>query len=326
MPFTLSHAAAVLPALRRTGAARGPLIASALVAGSFAPDMTYFADTLVPGAMLFGAFTHSLIGVLTVDVLITAGLVGGWLLLREPLLALLPRPWQGRVYAFARGRPWHPRGYRELAALAGWFCVSAILGSVTHVVWDAFTHPGRWGTRLVPGLEATVNGLPAYTYLQYGTSALAMVAIGWFLRSAMRTGGALPTGPEGHTGAAEWAPPEAVPLLTLRQKLLLTALLALCLLVGAAHRTVRAHEVYGSAASWFDYIPTVLFGAGAGLALGLPVYAVAVRLLHRRARRARPAAKTAPGRIAAPEREWERDRDSETVAGTGAETDRVAGR
>ncbi|WP_268838239.1 DUF4184 family protein [Streptomyces sioyaensis] len=32
MPFTLSHAAAVLPAVRRTGAARGPLVASALVA------------------------------------------------------------------------------------------------------------------------------------------------------------------------------------------------------------------------------------------------------------------------------------------------------
>ena len=49
MPFTLSHAAAVLPGIRRDGTARGPLLASALVAGSFAPDMTYFADTAVPG-------------------------------------------------------------------------------------------------------------------------------------------------------------------------------------------------------------------------------------------------------------------------------------
>lgn len=40
LPFTLSHAAAVLPGLRRNGTARGPLVASALVAGSFAPDMT----------------------------------------------------------------------------------------------------------------------------------------------------------------------------------------------------------------------------------------------------------------------------------------------
>ncbi|MGW6509475.1 DUF4184 family protein, partial [Streptomyces niveus] len=54
MPFTLSHAAAVLPGIRRNGTSRGPLLASALVAGSMAPDMTYFAATAVPAAMEFG--------------------------------------------------------------------------------------------------------------------------------------------------------------------------------------------------------------------------------------------------------------------------------
>ncbi|TBO54546.1 DUF4184 family protein, partial [Streptomyces kasugaensis] len=174
MPFTLSHAAAVLPAVRRTGAARGPLIASALVAGSFAPDVTYFADSLIPGAMLFGTFTHSLRGVLTVDVLITAALVGGWLLLREPLVALLPRARQGRVHALVRGRPWRPHRPGQLTASAGWFCLSAVLGSTTHVVWDAFTHPGLWGTRLLPVLDRTIGGRPLTMYLQYGTSALAL--------------------------------------------------------------------------------------------------------------------------------------------------------
>ena len=75
MPFTLSHAAAVLPGIRRTGAGRGPLAASALVAGSFAPDITYYADTAIPGAMEFGEVTHSVLGVFTVDVLIAALLV-----------------------------------------------------------------------------------------------------------------------------------------------------------------------------------------------------------------------------------------------------------
>lgn len=62
MPFTLSHAAAVLPGLRRDGTGRGPLVASALVAGSFAPDITYYADTAVPGAMEFGEVTHAVWG------------------------------------------------------------------------------------------------------------------------------------------------------------------------------------------------------------------------------------------------------------------------
>ncbi|MFF4953655.1 DUF4184 family protein [Streptomyces chattanoogensis] len=272
MPFTLSHAAAVLPAIRRTGAARGPLVASALVAGSFAPDLTYYADTVVPGAMEFGEVTHGLPGVLTVDALLTAALAGGWLLVREPLLALLPRAWQGRACAFARGRPWPLRGPRQLAALAGWFYVSAVLGCASHVVWDAFTHPGRWGTRLVPGLDQWAGGFPVATYVQYGTSALALAALGWFLREALRNGPAC-------------APPAAVPALTVRLRLLLTAPLALCVLAEAADRTLRAYAVYDDTATWFDYIPSALFGAGAGLAAGLPVYAVAVRLLHRRMRR-----------------------------------------
>jgi hypothetical protein len=320
MPFTLSHAAAALPAVRRTGAARGPLIASALVAGSFAPDVTYFADSLIPGAMLFGAFTHSLRGVLTVDVLITAALVGGWLLLREPLVALLPRAWQGRVHALVRGRPWRPHRPRQLAASAGWFCLSAVLGSTTHVVWDAFTHPGLWGTRLIPVLGRTVGGRPLTMYLQYGTSALALGAIGWFLWSALKSGdeagggGAMPgvtaggtSGPAAGAGAgasgadvtahgagaaaggvAGGAALAAVPSLTVRWRLLPAGPVVLCVLAGAVHRTVRAHAVYGDAATWFDYVPSVLFGAGAGLALGLPLYAIVVRLRHRRTRRPRP--------------------------------------
>lgn len=299
MPFTLSHAAAVLPALRRTGAARGPLIASALVAGSFAPDMTYYADTLVPGGMAFGEVTHSLPGVLTVDVLVTAVLVGGWLLVREPLTALVPWRWRGPVHTFVRGRPRRPRGPRELAALVGWFLVSAVLGAATHVVWDAFTHPGRWGTRLVPGLDRVVGGLPVHTYLQYGTSALAAVALGAFLWPVLRArdGGA---GAAGASGAGP-SGPVGVPVLTVRLRLLLTAPLVVCVAAGAVHRVLRARAVYGPAATAADYLPTALFGAGAGLTLGLPLFAVAVRLLHRRGLRTRRATRRVPGPPVAPD-------------------------
>lgn len=137
MPFTLSHAAAVLPALRRDGRARGPLVASALVAGSFAPDLPYYAGTALSGAVAFGEITHSPYGVLTVDALLTGLLVGAWLLLREPLAALFPATWRDRAYGLLRGTPW--RG-RPVLPLVLWFWLSAALGSGTHILLDAFTH------------------------------------------------------------------------------------------------------------------------------------------------------------------------------------------
>ncbi|EST22922.1 hypothetical protein M878_34185 [Streptomyces roseochromogenus subsp. oscitans DS 12.976] len=91
MPFTLSHAAAVLPAVRRDGSGCGPLVPAVLFAGSFPPGMTFYAASVLPGGMEFGAVTHSFAGVFTVDVLISRALVGLWLLVREPLLALLSR-------------------------------------------------------------------------------------------------------------------------------------------------------------------------------------------------------------------------------------------
>ncbi|MFC6064587.1 DUF4184 family protein [Streptomyces ochraceiscleroticus] len=282
MPFTLSHAAAVLPAVRRNGTARGPLLVSALVAGSFAPDLTYFADTVVPGAMAFGEFTHAPAGVLTVDTLCAALLVGCWLLLRDPLLALLPATWRGRVGALVTG-PGQRQGLsRGRFALRFWY--SAVLGALTHIVWDAFTHPGRWGVRQLPVLQEPVAGWPVYAYVQYGTSAVALAALGWFVCSALHRA---PTG----------AVPEGLPVLGNRARLLCCALLTLCVLLAAWHRVLRAHAVYGGAATWFDYVPTALFGAGAGLGVALPVWAAAVRLNDRRRTRAAaaPAEETAAG-------------------------------
>jgi hypothetical protein len=270
MPFTLSHAAAVLPALRRNGTgARGPLIASALVAGSISPDMTYFADTVLPGAMKFGDFTHSTAGVLTMDPLLSAVLVGGWLLLREPLVALLPRAWQSRAYALARGGSWSDRA---IAPLLCWFWASAALGAATHAVWDGFTHLDQWGMRVLPVLGEVVASFPFYLYAKYGGSALALLVIAAFL------GTAVPKLPRG--GPA----PATVPGLTARERLLAAGLLALGVLAGVLHRCVRSYPVImtiSEGASPLDFVPTAMFGAGTDLVLGLPVYAAAVRIRHR---------------------------------------------
>lgn len=269
MPFTLSHAAAVLPGMRRNGTARGPLLASALVAGSFAPDMTYYADTAIPGAMEFGQVTHSVWGVCTVDVLITGIVVALWLLLREPLVALLPGAWQGRVHTFVRGRRAAGRGEWGVRD-GGWFALSAVIGSATHVVWDAFTHHDRWGVRLVPVLDGSVGGHPVFQLVQYGSSAVALAVLAWFTASGLRRTGACPA-------------PASVPVLSRRGRWSAGALLSVCVLLGVVHRCARWYAYVGHIDTPLDIIPTACFGAGAGAAVGLVLYGAWMRLRRPRA-------------------------------------------
>ncbi|MFD9572106.1 DUF4184 family protein [Streptomyces sp. NPDC059982] len=267
MPFTLSHAAAVLPAIRRTGRARGPLVASALVVGSFAPDTFYFADAVVQGLFGYGDFAHSAAGVLTVDAALSAALCAYWLLLREPLLALLPRARRGRAYAFVRGEDWRER---RPAPLALWFYLSAVAGSATHVGWDGFTHPHRWGTEALPRLgEPFAFGLPLYSFVQYGTSALAACALLWFVVSALRRTPAPP------------AAPAAVPELGRGTLWAAAALVTGCVAAGITLRVIRYFTFFDRIRTPLDIIPTVCFGAGGGLAVGLLLYGALVRLRHR---------------------------------------------
>lgn len=261
MPFTLSHAAAVLPAVRGDGGGRGRLVPAVLVAGSFAPDMTYYAASVLPGTMELGYFTHSLRGVFTVDVFITWALVGLWLLLREPLVALLPRAWQGRVGALVRCGA--PRG-RFQPSLVLWWYVSAVLGALTHVVWDAFTHPDRWGMRMFPVLGRAFAGAPLYWYLQYGSSLVAAVVIAVFVGVALTR---LPG------GAAM-----GVPALSVRDRWLAGAVIIGCATVAGLHRVARWWAYWGAVAKPWEIIPTLCFGAGAGLVVGLVLYGAGARV------------------------------------------------
>ncbi|MGK5450596.1 DUF4184 family protein [Streptomyces radiopugnans] len=278
MPFTLSHVAAALPGIRADGRGRGPLVASALVAGTLAPDTLYYAASVDPRIMRLGEYTHSALGTVTVDVLLAAALLGVWLLLREPLLALLPEGARGRAYVLTRGRPW--RG-RPLAGLLPWCWVSAALGAATHVLWDSFTHMDRWGVRWISVLDERVLGVPLYHQLQYGGSAVALVAVAAFLVRAWRR---LPH-----------APVPALPVFSVlpaRGRAGAVALLGAAAVAGAVHRCARRAGAEPEAVPWDGYVPTVLFGAGAGAALALPLYAVALRAVA--AARDRRASRT-PG-------------------------------
>lgn len=51
-------------------------------------------------------------------------------------------------------------------------------GAATHVVWDAFTHAGRWGTAHVPWLADEHGLLPGYRWAQYGGGVFGVLVVG----------------------------------------------------------------------------------------------------------------------------------------------------
>lgn len=170
MPFTVSHVAAVLPLVGRTDR----LPAAALVIGSMAPDYPWF----LTGGRTAG-LSHSPAGVVTVD--LAAGLVAvvAWrLLVQPPLRDLVPRRLGERL----------PRSPGVVAADLPWLALGVVVGTVTHVVWDSFTHAGRWGVDVVPWLHTEHLGLPGYKWAQFVSGALGLVVLAvWGLRHLART-------------------------------------------------------------------------------------------------------------------------------------------
>ncbi len=167
MPFTVSHVAAVLP-LRRSARLRAALPFAALAAGAMTPDL----PVLVPWSSHLGAGyarTHSLLGVLTLDVLLGVGFWAAWRLVAPVLRRLSPRP--------IRERWMLPSTRTGLARVP----LAVALGAGTHVTWDSFTHTGRFGTRHIAVLADPQPwlplGLPGHSYAQYLSSVVGLVVL-----------------------------------------------------------------------------------------------------------------------------------------------------
>jgi hypothetical protein len=162
VPFTVSHAAAVLP-LEKLGKHKLPL--TALMVGSMAPDFGYFFTHEASRQL-----THSFSGLFIFSW--PAGLAV-WLfyvaVLEKATITLLSDRWHTR---FAHTDAITPR----LIVRAS---IAIVLGAVTHLLWDAFTHRGTFVTNAFPVLLGPTPGfawLPIYHLLQ-GISSVVGLAI-----------------------------------------------------------------------------------------------------------------------------------------------------
>ncbi|WP_411731408.1 DUF4184 family protein [Paeniglutamicibacter sp.] len=253
MPFTLVHPAAVLPFLRQ------PFVPIALVAGAMAPDLPYFAMVSSTSdawyaPMLNGANSHDLAQILTVGLPLALVLAGFLWLVVKPLRWALPDSWVPDKPAL-KGRP------PSSARVALWTFYSLMLGLLTHLAWDSFTHSYGWVVEQVPLLASKpVAGIAIYRLLQHGSTLAGLVILAlWYLKRQRDSG---------HRGKiGEPAGRKAR-----------TILLALFLVVPAVTAAVLglgSKPVMEDAASAGSFLWIIITRGGAALVTALAAYAVA---------------------------------------------------
>jgi hypothetical protein len=149
MPFTISHVAAVLPFRRFL--ARYHLLSAAII-GSMVPDFGWLTPWR-PARFE----THSAPSLLTFS--LPVGLATFWIFqrwMKGPLLELLPEAAHARSQRLVAPPDMRAPLQWVLAALG------VLVGATTHLVWDAFTHEGARGLRLIPALDDPMVAIGAH--------------------------------------------------------------------------------------------------------------------------------------------------------------------
>jgi hypothetical protein len=145
---------------------------TALVLGSMCPDLAYaFAGT----ALAFNA--HTPVGLVFFCLPVTVLLC---LVVRGPVAPV--------AFAQLPDTPLRLHDYRALSLRRpplAQTAVSALIGAVSHALWDTFTHDGRWGARHVAFLReevATIGGTSlsvarALQYVGHAGGAIVTLAL-----------------------------------------------------------------------------------------------------------------------------------------------------
>jgi hypothetical protein len=255
MPYTLSHAAAVLPFSRLL--ARWQLLSAAII-GAMVPDFRVFLP------WRFGHVeTHSAMALLIFC--LPVGVITYWLfqgLVKTPILEVLPEGPYARWRPFAA--PAHIGSARQWVLAA----CGVLGGAVTHLVWDAFTHEGARGVRWFPLLDDPMiemgrRHVDGVAVMQDLSSLIGLVAVLALVAYGLRRG-------------REPAVPNRLVPRTERRQWLLAYVLAVVALSCAFY--VRARWAQPPLHSTFAQISTMAVAALRGLAAALLSVSIALDL------------------------------------------------
>jgi hypothetical protein len=132
--------------------------------------------------------THSTLALFTFCLPI--GMVTYWLfqlLIKEPMVEVLPEG------PYARWQPVSAKA--NIVSLPQWLLAACgiLLGALSHLIWDGFTHDGGRGVRMFPVLDDTIfdfgtRRLPAIYFLQDLGSLVGLAAVLLMIAYGFRRG------------------------------------------------------------------------------------------------------------------------------------------
>ncbi len=173
MPFTFCHPAIVLPFKNFP---RKWFSIIGLIIGSMSPDFEYFLKMRISsqiGHSVFGIFVFDLpLSILVAYVFFNTVSVG--------LVNNLPEYFKSRLI-FITKINWNDYFKRN------WYIViySIIIGSITHILWDSFTHKAGYFVLKYKCLSEKIlilsYPIPIYKFLQHGSTLLAGLFILFYI-------------------------------------------------------------------------------------------------------------------------------------------------
>lgn len=173
MPFTISHISIILPLNKIYGKY---LSLTGLIFGSMSPDLEYFSRMKI-----LATYGHDWFGALYFD--LPLALIYCFIfhcLVRDMLIDKLPNYFKSKFIQFQNFNWFSYFKKNWLVVL-----VSIILGTYSHLLWDAFTHEWGFFVKRIPLLESVWFDLGAeikgYKFLQHFSSIVGMIYIFYWI-------------------------------------------------------------------------------------------------------------------------------------------------
>jgi hypothetical protein len=164
MPFTFSHPAIILPLTKYSGR---QLSLTSLIIGSMTPDFEYFFRMKI-----LSNFSHTIGGLFYFD--LPVGIFFAFVfhnIIRNPLYENLPKTFRTRLENF-KHFDWNKYFKQHYVVVI----ISTLLGAITHLFWDSFTHIHGYSVQTFPLLQDTFklagHEIPIYKIIQHLSTLL----------------------------------------------------------------------------------------------------------------------------------------------------------